>query len=281
MTMSDTPPGIEKRLFTKASASVREVTDDFVAIEEPLQIMIDGRPVAVLMRSPGREKDLAAGFCISEGLISRFDDIGVIQHCGTSTGQPDAGNGDPAESRNVVNILTVRRDESRPDPRHEVVRLIRSGCGRTDPVELAATMVPLQSDARVPQSVLAGLSREINAYQETYRQSGGVHAVALFDTVGKLVALGEDIGRHNAIDKAVGFCLLRRIPLDDKILYSTGRASYEMVAKATRVGIPITVSRSSATTLAIDLADELNCTLIGYARGDRMNIYTHSERITP
>jgi FdhD protein len=279
--MSEIPPGIERRQFTKADESSRQLADDYVAIEEPLQITIDGRPVAVLMRTPGREKDLAAGFCITEGLIDRFDDIGVILHCGSSTAGPDAEAGAAADSRNVVNITTTRQPASEHDPRHDVLRLVRSGCGRAGPEDLANTMAPLSTSAPTPQSVIAGLSREVLSEQETYRQAGGVHAVAIFDLSGALIAMGEDIGRHNAIDKAVGYCLMRLIPLGDKILYSTGRASYEMVAKAVRAGIPIMASRSSATTLAIDLAELLNCTLIGYARGDRMNIYTHPERVIP
>ena len=279
--MNEAPPGIEKRQFTKANDVGRQLADDYVAIEEPLQINIDGRPVAVLMRTPGREKDLAAGFCITEGLIDRFDDIGVILHCGSAMALPEAEAGDSGDSRNVVDITTTRQGEPGHDPRHDVLRLVRSGCGRAGPEELANTMAPLHANTQVPQSVIASLSREVLSGQETYRQSGGVHAVAIFDLAGELIAVGEDIGRHNAIDKAVGYCLMRRIPLDDKILYSTGRASYEMVAKTVRAGIPTMASRSSATTLAIDLAEQLNCTLIGYVRGDRMNIYTHPERIIP
>ena len=278
--MNETPPGIEKRTFTSARSSGRQSTNDFVAIEEPLQIMVDGVPVAVLMRSPGDEKELAAGFCISEGIIERLDDIGLVRHCGSSIGRQNVESDDLGESRNVVNIMTLRQEASRDDPRRDVLRLIRSGCGRSDASELAVTLKPVETAICVPQSVIAGLSRTLIASQKAYRQSGGIHAVAIFDLAGKLVAMGEDIGRHNAIDKAIGRCLMRRIPLNDKILYSTGRASYEMVVKAVRVGLPVVVSRSSATTLAIDLAEQLNCTLIGYARGERLTIYAHIERVT-
>jgi len=277
--MTEMPPGIEKRQVSKITPSGRQAADVYVSIEEPLQINIDGQPVAVLMRSPGGEKDLAAGFCLSEGLLDHFDEIGVILHCGSSISLPDAELEDGQESRNIVNIITTRGEKTRSDPRHEVMRLVRSGCGRVSAGELAETMPPIDAVVQVSQSVIARLSREVIASQETYKHAGGVHAVAIFDAAGKLVVVGEDIGRHNAIDKAVGYCLMRRIPLNDKILYSTGRASYEMVSKTVRAGIPTMVSRSSATTLAIDLAEQLNCTLIGYARGDRMNIYTHPERI--
>jgi len=183
-------------------------------------------------------------------------------------------------SRNQVRIITIKPASSSDDPRLDVLRLIRSGCGRTSPEELADTLTPIRSELRLPAAIIASMTSKVIESQRAYRQAGGVHAVAIFDTEGRLIVLGEDIGRHNAIDKVLGHCLLRRITLQDKILYSTGRASYEMVLKAVRLGMPVAVSRSSATTLAIDLAHLLGCTLIGYARGDKMNVYSHPERVT-
>lgn len=272
-------PGIQKREFTRIEGSIRRSVSGFVAIEEPLQIIVDGVPVAVLMRTPGQEKELAVGFCLSEGLIAHFSDIGLVQHCG-SLGWGQEETGDPLDaSRNIVTITTLRRELPERDARLDVVRLIRSGCGRAEAATLAATLTPIAGDFRVSQAFIAGLAQQVIAHQQAYREAGGVHAVAIFDRAGKLIVLGEDIGRHNAMDKAIGHCFLRGIPLGDKIAYSTGRASYEMVLKAVRVGLPIMISRSSPTTLAIDLGEQLNCTLIGYARGDRMHIYTHPERI--
>ncbi|MGQ9516893.1 MAG: formate dehydrogenase accessory sulfurtransferase FdhD [Anaerolineae bacterium] len=270
-------PALERRRFLRLNGKGGKPAEGFVVVEEPLQIQLNGRLVAVLMRTPGQEKELAVGYCISEGLVPGFEAIGLVQHCGSSL--PAAGGfTDTLDgSRNIVNITTL--DGMVPARVFEVVRMVRSGCGRADPGEVAEQLGSVRSDLRVPAEVIDRLGRVLFERQQAYRQAGGIHAVGIFDAEGNLVVLSEDIGRHNAIDKAIGHCLLRRIPLDDKILYSTGRASYEMVTKAVRVGLPIAVSRSSATTLAIDLAERLGCTLIGYARAGRMVVYTHEERI--
>jgi FdhD protein len=277
--MAHVIPGIEPRTFTRIDGHGRQATEDLVAIEEPLQVLVDGKPVAVLMRTPGKEKELAVGFCLSEGVIARFDDIGLVQHCGRSVLDPQGSVDDLDVSRNIVNVTLLRREAAGHDGRADILRLVRSGCGRTDPDELATTLPAVTGALRVPASVLMGLTRKLVAGQEAYRQAGGLHAVALFAADGELVVIGEDIGRHNAMDKTLGHCYLRGIPLHDKIAFSTGRASYEMVLKAVRAGVPILISRSSATSLAIDLAERLNCTLIGYARGERMTIYAHPERV--
>jgi len=277
--MEDRLSGIESRAYTKIEGGSRQSAVRPMAIEEPLQISVAGKPAAVLMRTPGKEKELAVGFCISEGIIAKFSDVALVQHCGRSTATPDALADSLDLSRNIVQISLLPSAGEQRDGRLDVLRLVRSGCGRTDPGEMIAALPPLTSDLRATPALLAGLSQRIIAHQETYRQSGGLHAVALFDRQGQLIVIGEDIGRHNALDKALGHCILRGIPLDDKIAYSTGRASYEMVLKAARVSVPILLSRSSATTLAIDLAEQLNCTLIGYARGDHLSVYAHPERI--
>lgn len=270
-------PALERRRFLRLNGRGSEPAEGFVVVEEPLQIQLNGRLVAVLMRTPGQEKELAVGYCVSEGLVPGFETIGLVQHCGSSL--PAAGDFTDAldGSRNIVNITTL--DGLAPGDAAEVVRMVRSGCGRADPGEIAEQFALVRSALRVPAEVIDRLGRVLFESQRAYRQAGGIHAVGIFNAEGKLVVLSEDIGRHNAIDKAIGHCLLRRIPLEDKILYSTGRASYEMVTKAVRVGLPIAVSRSSATTLAIDLAERLGGTLIGYARAGRMVVYTHEERI--
>ncbi len=270
-------PALERRQFLRWNGAGGEPAEGFVAVEEPLEVRLNGRPVAVLMRTPGMEKELAVGYCISEGLIASFQAIGLVQYCGNSL--PAAGGLSDALdiSRSTVHVTTL--DGAVPARETEVVRLVRSGCGRADPAEVAELLTPVESGLRVPAEVIRRLARILAESQQAYRQAGGIHAVGIFDAEGDLVVLSEDIGRHNAIDKAIGYCLLRHIPLEDKILYSTGRASYEMVTKTARVGLPISVSRSSATTLAIDLAERLGCTLIGYARAGRMTIYTHDWRI--
>ena len=132
---------------------------------------------------------------------------------------------------------------------------------------------------RISASMLLGLGRAMRDMQTVYRQVGGTHSAALFDAQGKGVTLAEDIGRHNAVDKAVGHCLLRGIALEDKLLITSGRASYEMAVKAVRTGIPIVATISAPTSLAVQLAQDHGLTLVGYLRGGRMNVYTHPHRV--
>lgn len=249
-----------------------------VIIEEPLEIRINDRPVAILMRTPGAEKELAVGFCLSEGLIADLADIALVHHCGQVLPTMEDSEVGLEESHNVVRI-TLTSPTASQDPRLDVVRLVRSGCGRTDAEELAGQLTPLDNDLRVQRKTLLKLTSTIKQEQGAYREAGGIHAAGIFTSRGQLVAIHEDVGRHNAVDKALGYCLLQGITLEDKILVSTGRASYEMVTKAVRLGLPVAASLSSPTSLAVELAAHLNCTLIGYLRGQRMRIYTHAWRL--
>lgn len=249
-----------------------------VVIEEPLEIRLDGRAVAVLMRTPGLEKELAAGYCLGEGLVANLMDIALVRHCGRAV--PDeAIAGDPLdESRNRVDV-SLLPGAVIPPPQEETMRLIRSGCGRTGAGELIEDLAPVDAKVQVQLETLARLPGQITRQQTAYRAAGGIHAAAVFSTEGRAVAVCEDIGRHNAVDKAIGYCLLRGIPLQDKVLVSTGRASYDMVTKGVRLGVPIIGSISSPTSLAVELAEALNCTLLGYLRGKTLNVYTHGWRI--
>lgn len=250
-----------------------------VVAEEPLEVLVHGRTVAVLMRTPGHEKELAVGYALGEGLIRSFDDVALVQHCGRLVLNPEASQ-DPLDvSRNRV-YITLREGAALDTPGSEVVPLIRSGCGPVPLGEVDLDVAPLRRDElRVSRAVVAGLSAQMPPRQHTYRESGGIHAAAIFTPEGRLVVLLEDVGRHNAVDKVTGYCLLRRIPLEDKILVSTGRANYDMVVKAVRLGIPVVASRSSPTSLAVQLAEALNCTLLGYLRRGQFRIYAHPWRI--
>jgi FdhD protein len=265
---------------------IRRLTDEgdlqiagSVVIEEPLEIRLDGQTVAVLLRTPGLEKELATGFVLGEGLVVDPVDLALVRHCGRAIPE-ELSEGDPLdESRNRVDIALMPGAKT-PSAATEAVRLIRSGCGRTDIAALAEHLNPVHTDVRIAASRLPRLAGQITRQQAAYRITGGIHAAAVFDTSGRPIVVCEDIGRHNAVDKAVGHCLLRGISLQDKLLISTGRASYDMVAKGIRLGVPILASISSPTSLAVELADALNCTLIGYLRGKTLNIYTHPWRIT-
>lgn len=279
---SNSFPGIRPWSIRRLSSKDDRTVVGGVVVEEPLEIRLNGQTIAVLMRSPGMEKELAAGFCLGEGLVADLADIGLIRHCGRVGPDPhpaSGAQGDPlGESRNQVDV-TLLAGAPHANSRQELTRLIRSGCGRTDVAALAENLAPITSSVRVRLEMLPRLLGQITRQQAAYRAAGGIHAAAVFDTRGKAIVVCEDIGRHNAVDKAVGFCLLRGIPLRDKILISTGRASYDMVAKGVRVGVPIMASISSPTSLALELAQALNCTLLGYLKGKTVNIYTHGWRI--
>jgi FdhD protein len=253
-----------------------------VVIEEPLEIRLNDHRVAVLMRTPGFEKELAAGFCLGEGLVRDLKDIALVRHCGHSgPGHPSdhLAEGDALDvSRNRVDVTLMPGVAVAPTT-DESVPLIRSGCGRSGVNALVEHLRPVDGDHSVPMELLRRLPAQITRQQSAYRLAGGIHAAALFDRGGQTIIVCEDVGRHNAVDKAVGYCLLRGISLTDKMLVSTGRASYDMVAKGVRLGVPIIASISSPTSLAVELAEALNCTLLGYLRGKTLNVYSHGWRV--
>lgn len=248
--------------------------------EEPLALHINGKQAALLMRMPGRERELVAGFCVSEGLVKDFSDVLTIQHCGRTSAiaEAESSDGETVISRNRAHVV-VRPEGLHEEARLEVVRLIRAGCGAVD---VDRSELPLSSVSEGPEidyGVLFGLSRDMRDAQRVHKRVGGVHAAALYDTEGERVVLCEDVGRHNAVDKVIGYCLLRDVPLSDKLLLCSGRLSYEMVTKAIRMDIPALASMSSPTSLAVQIADEFNLTMIGYLGGQRMSVYTHPERL--
>jgi FdhD protein len=276
----DDTAGLMTWPIRRVTSQGEESVEAGVVIEEPLEIRLDGQAVAVLMRTPGLDKELAAGFVLGEGLVADLMDIALIRHCGQAGPDPAPGDAnDPLdESRNRVDVtLMAGVGSARQEP--GVVQLIRSGCGRTGVGAWADNLESVQSGVRIAVETLPPMLGQITRQQAAYRAAGGIHAAAIFDLRGRCIVVCEDIGRHNAVDKAAGYCLLRGIPLNDKVLVSTGRASYDMVAKGVRLGLPILISISSPTSLAVELADALNCTLLGYLRGKALNIYTHGWRI--
>ena len=272
------PVGLMPWQIWRLSERGSEQVDGSIVIEEPLEIRIDNQAVAVLMRTPGKEKELAAGFVLGEGLVADLMDIALVRHCGRAV-PAETSQGDPLdESRNLVDV-TLLPGTGRSTKPSDAVQLIRSGCGRVGVGTLVENLTPVNGSSQISVEVLQRLLGQITRQQATYRAAGGMHAAAVCGTDGHCIIVTEDIGRHNAVDKAVGHCLLRGIPLKDKLLVSTGRASYDMVAKGVRLGVPIIASISSPTSLAIELADVLNCTLLGYLRGKTLNVYTNKWRI--
>jgi len=251
----------------------------YLPLEEPLSIELNGHQVAVLLRLPGHERELAVGFCISEGLITDFRAIEIVQHCGQEPPGLEGFAPYADESRNRVKIR-VRSDAVAKDAHLEVTRLIRAGCGAGSYAELGNLgLSPVAGHLSIHLDLLLRAKDLLRTSQSIHRKAGGVHGTAIFDAQGNLIVAREDIGRHNAVDKVIGHCLVRAIPLDDKVLVSTGRASYEMLTKGIRLGIPIIATISACTSLAVQLAEEYDVTLIGYLRGKRLTIYTHPERV--
>ena len=251
-----------------------------IVMEEPLTLYINDRQTAVLMRLPGMEKELAVGYCLSEGLVRSLDDILMVHHCGQGLPEPSTADvpTDDLLSRSRVD-LHVEPSGLNPEARMDVVRLVRAGCGAVDVERADLPYQPLTGGPVVPTALLLGLGGALRSDQLLHETVGGVHVAALFDAAGTLIALAEDVGRHNAVDKVVGRSLMRGVDLGATILLCSGRLSYEMVSKALRLRIPILVSLSAPTALAVQLADTFGLTMVGYLRGSRMTVYTHEERI--
>jgi FdhD protein len=277
-THLDEPPALNWQI-QRLRRDRDESRDEWVVLEEPLEIVANDNPLAVLMRMPGWEKELAAGFCISEGYIRKAQDILLIHHCGLGLPEPgDHESEETVSSRNRIE-LTVAPEGFLRNKTEDFVRLIRSGCGAADVSGIADSLPYLARGFSLERSLLFELSREMFAMQMVHRKIGGTHAAALFDASGRIVHLAEDIGRHNAVDKALGFCMLRKIPLEDKILVTSGRASYEMAVKAIRAGVLVVATLSAPTSLAVQIAEDRGLTLIGYLKSGRMNVYTHPQRL--
>ena len=225
------------------------------------------------MRTPGHDFELAAGFLVSEGLVRPTDLAGARFEAG-----------DPARMAQPENEITVRLagafDASRVAERNFVATASCGICGKASIDDIAARCSPLGPGLVVGRSVLIGLPGSMRAAQSVFESTGGLHASALFTPAGELVALHEDVGRHNALDKLIGaMALAGRVPLSGDVLLVSGRVSFEIVQKAAMAGIPILAAVSAPSALAVATAARLNLTLIGFLRADRFNIYTGRERI--
>jgi len=228
---------------------------------------------------PGEEKELAAGFCVSEGYVRCAEDILLIHHCGIGESSPYLHEPEePSYSRNRVELQVTDGGFS-PLAGSDVVRVIRSGCGAADVSALTNNLPFLSNKVSVDPTIFLGLGKAMRDLQTVHGAVGGTHSAALFDMDGNPVHAAEDIGRHNAVDKVLGYCVLRKILLEDKILVTSGRASYEMAVKAIRFRVPLVATISAPTSLAVQIAQERGLTLVGYLRGGRMNVYTHPRRL--
>jgi len=254
---------------------VREL-EDVAAVEEPLEIRLHDRSFAVIMRTPGQDRALAAGFLLAEGVISEIDDIGAVEHC---------RHPDHPDVHNVVNVFLLGAAATRlPEilaGRRNVLATSSCGiCGRVSIESLQTRATPLVVSGSIPRAVLHRLPEELRARQPLFDETGALHAAALFTFDGGCVAIAEDVGRHNAVDKVVGQMLLdSRLPLLDHVLVVSGRTSYEIVQKAWLAGVGIVSSVSAPSSLSIALAEEAGITLVGFARASGFNIYSHASRV--
>lgn len=258
---------------------------DTLAAEEPMEIRVETGPnddrattsLSVTMRTPGNDFELAAGFLFTEGIVARKRDIVRIEYC------TDSGI---VQEYNIVSAVL------RPDVAFRADRLSRhfymtSSCGVCGKTSLEAVRVaalhPIPKERpRIDPDVIRSIPERLREEQALFSETGGLHAAGLFDARGNLLSLREDVGRHNAVDKVIGEAFLAdRVPLSDRVLAVSGRASFEIMQKAAVAGIPIVLAVSAPSSLAVTLADEFGMTLVGFVRGERFNVYAGRERIAP
>jgi FdhD protein len=274
----DAPP--TRHITTRSIVAVRgsslEVRADRVVGEAPLEIRAAGPDqepvaVAVTMRTPGFERELAVGFLRTEGLIDGSEVVGTETGDPVTLSQPDD---------TILVRLSRLFDDSAVAERHFIATASCGICGKASIDEVAVRCAPLPDGPVVSRSVIIALPDLLRAAQKAFDETGGLHAAALFSTRGELIAIREDVGRHNALDKLVGSQLLAgALPLHERILMVSGRVSFEIVQKAGVAGVPIVAAVSAPSDLAVETADRLRVTLIGFLRGDGFNVYSHDGRI--
>ena len=260
------------RVTDRVAAGARDV----VAVEEPLEIRLHDQPFVVIMRTPGADRELTAGFLLAEGIIAHGDEIGAVEHC---------RHPDHPEVHNVVNVFfrqaaAARVNQVLAERRNVVANSSCGICGRVTIESLASRAAPLRPNGTFDVSMLHTLPGQLRQRQHVFEQTGGLHGAALFTAQGEFVAAAEDVGRHNAVDKVVGRMLLEdRVPLTSHVLAVSGRTSFEIVQKAWLAGIEVICAVSAPSSLAIELADQAGITLIGFARDHAFNVYAHAARL--
>jgi FdhD protein len=254
---------------------------DELALEEPMEIRVELRPISVTMRTPGHDDELTAGFLLTEGLVKGPDDILRIEPI------PQRGSlvqlaGRNGAASNVVNVhlspgVTV---DFKRLTRHVFASTSCGLCGKATIEAVHQQFPPVSSTVEIDAEVLLRLPRKLSSGQERFNRTGGLHGAGIFDARGEVVVLREDVGRHNAVDKVLGYALLKgMLPLSEHILLVSGRASFEIMQKALAGEIPVVAAVSAPSQLAVQFAQESEQTLVGFLRGRRMNVYSVPERI--
>lgn len=254
-----------RRISSGLHASAR----DQIAREEPLEIRIEGRSIAVVMRTPGHDRELAAGFLLSEGVITSPGEIFEISEC--------PGNAENTrELGNLIEVLLVKGSSFDEESltRHVFSSSSCGICGKATIESVFGNFPKIENFRGVSPAQITTYPDKLRAAQATFEKTGGLHASAIFDPAGEIVVLREDVGRHNALDKVIGWSLLKdRLPLSEHTLLLSGRISFELMQKALAAGIPTVAGISAPSSLAVEFARESGQTLIGFLRGETMNIY--------
>jgi FdhD protein len=266
-----------RRRVVRITPDGRTTRPDTLAAEEPMELRVGGTPLSVTMRTPGHDVELAHGFLLTEGVITGLDDVVSARYCDSVD---DSG-------RNTYNVLDVALAASVAPPSASVERnfYTTSSCGvcgkaSLDAVRTKTAFPVLDGDLRISAATISALPDRLRAAQKVFDSTGGLHAAGLFTAEGELLVAREDVGRHNAVDKVLGWALLQgRIPARGCVLQVSGRASFELVQKAAMAGVPILSAVSAPSSLAVELAEDAGITLAGFVRGGSMNVYTRDDRI--
>ena len=246
---------------------------DRVAVEEPIEIRLGGKALAVIMRTPGNDFELAAGFLTTEGIVGDLSQVGGMAYC--------EDEADP-ELRNIIEVYPAEGVKIIPEgwQRHFFASSSCGLCGKGSIDAIKVLAPPLEDPSIFPLEAIYRLPERLREGQAIFEETGGLHAAGLFNRDGELLAVREDIGRHNAVDKVIGWAFLeRRLPLSGHLLMVSGRASFEILQKALVARIPFVAAVSAPSSLAVDLAKESRMTLVGFLRGQTFNAYSHPERI--
>jgi FdhD protein len=278
--MTDTSTNTHRRIIRldpNTGSFTAESDSDRVATESPLEIRVEGKSIAVVMRTPGNDEELTAGFLLTENIVHKKSDIFELSQC------PSVQPSDDNPESNVIEVVLSNPEQANLDQltRHVFSSSSCGICGKATIDSVFQSFPPVDKDnLAISASTLLSLPEKLRAAQDTFNETGGLHASALFDPQGSLLTLREDVGRHNALDKILGHALLQnQLPLSNKILLVSGRISFELAQKALAAKISVIAGISAPSSLAVDFCNRSNQTLVGFLRELSMNVYTHPERV--
>jgi FdhD protein len=266
-----------RRRASHLTADLAVTRAETLAVEEPMEIRVNGAAITVTMRTPGSDVELAQGFLLTEGVIGLREDIATVQYC----------RGAGEDGANTYNVLDVTLAPGVPTPGLDVTRnfYTTSSCGvcgkgSIDAIKLISRHSPGDDPTVVASETLSAMPDQLRSAQRIFATTGGLHGAALFGADGTMLVVREDIGRHNAVDKVIGWALENdRIPLTGTVLLVSGRASFELTQKAVMAGIPVLAAVSAPSSLAVDLAAQAGLTLVAFLRGTSMNVYSRPDRV--